>query len=148
MPGHRLPSQRRHLLACGAVAVLGACTTTDGPSPVTIPNRSPEVSHSLSIPADTIVLDASIFVIVDPLAPNWQIEQRDLGDGRYAITLKKKRFTTGGDGESRQVLRRWVDKLTREQDFSSHQVLEFSEGIVSNVLIAQRVATSIVQFSR
>ena len=148
MPGNRVPSRLRRLFAWGGAALLGACTTTDGPSPVLIPNRSLEVSRSLSIPADTIVLAASIFVIVDPLAPNWHIEQYDLGAGRYAITLRKKRFTTGGDGESRQVFRRRVDEIAREQGFTSHQVLEFTEGIESNVLIAQRVTHSIVQFSR
>jgi hypothetical protein len=148
MPGNRVLSRVRHLLACGSAAVLGACTSTDGPTPVIIPNRSLEISRSLSIPADTIALAASVFVIVDPLAPNWRIEQYDLGAGRYAIALRKKRFTTGGDGESRQVFRRRVEKIAREQGFVSHQVLEFSEGIESNVPIAQRVTYSIVQFSR
>jgi hypothetical protein len=148
MSGDRVLSQLRRVLACGGAAVLGACTTTEGPSPVIIPNRTLEISRSLSIPADTIALAAGIFVIVDPLAPNWRIEQYDLGAGRYAIALKKKRFATGGDGESRQVFRRRVEKIAREQGFAAHEVLEFSEGIESNVPIAQRVTYSIVQFSR
>ena len=148
MPGDRVLCRLRHVLACGGAAVLSACSTTEGPSPVIIPNRSLDISRSLSIPADTIALAAGIFVIVDPLAPNWRIEQYDLGAGRYAIALRKKRFTTGGDGESRQVFRRQVDKIAREQGFVSHEVLEFSEGIESNVPIAQRVTYSVVQFSR
>ncbi len=148
MPGNRVLRALLHLITCSCVAILGACATTDGPSPVLIPNKELVVSRSLSIPAEGLALAAAVFVIVDPLAPNWRIEQSDLGAGRYAIALKKKRFTTGGDGESQQVFRRRVDAIAREQGFISYQVLEFSAGIESNVPIAQRVAHGIVQFAR
>lgn len=138
---------RRTLL--GATVALGsACSSVDGPSPVIIPNRTLQLSRSVSIPADTIALAASVFLIVDPLAPNWRVEQHDLGNGRYAIALTKKRFTSGGDGESGQVFRRRIENILREQSFVAYQVLEFNEGIESNVPIAQRVAHGIVQFTR
>ena len=141
------PLLQRTLL-CATAALGGACVSVDGPSPVLIPNRALELSRSVSIPADVIALAASVFVIVDPLAPNWRVEQYDLGNGRYAIALKKKRFTTGGDGESHQVFRRRIETILREQDFVAYQVLEFNEGIASNVPIAQRVSHGIVQFAR
>ena len=100
----------------------------------------------MSIPADLLAIGASL--VVDPIAPNWRIEQHDLGNGRYAIAMIKRRFTTGGDGESPQIFRRRVDQIAREQGFSTYQVLEFSEGIESNMPIAQRVSRGVVQFAR
>ena len=133
---------------CLAAVIAGGCKSIEGPDPVLIPNRALELSRSVSIPADVIALGVGLYVVIDPLAPNWRVEQRDLGNGRYAIAMTKKRFTTGGDGESPQIFRRRVDQLQREHGFASYEVIEFSEGIESNVLIAQRVSRGVVQFVR
>ena len=137
----RLSRTLRVLAGCG-VALLGACQSINGSSPAAAPDRALE----LSIPADLLAIGASL--VVDPIAPNWRIEQHDLGNGRYAIAMIKRRFTTGGDGESPQIFRRRVDQIAREQGFSTYQVLEFSEGIESNMPIAQRVSRGVVQFAR
>jgi hypothetical protein len=119
------------------VMLLGACKSINGQDQVLTPNRAPEPSGAVSIPAD-----------VDPLAPNWHVVQYDLGNGRYAISMTKRRLTTGGDGESPQIFRRRVDQIQREQGFAAYEVIEFSEGIESNLPIAQRVSRGIVQFVR
>ena len=117
------------LLVWSGMALLGACQSIEGPSPVPAPDQAPDVAG-------------------EPFATNWRVEQHDLGNGRYAITLIKGRITIGGDGESSQIFRRRVDQIAREQGFSSYQVLEFSEGIESNMPIAQRVSRGVVQFAR
>lgn len=134
--------------ACLGALLLSACASVDGPSPVLIPNKALELSRSVTIPADTIALAAVAYVIIDPLAPTWRVEQYDLGGGRYRIALRKKRFSSGGDGESQQIFRRRIDQITREQGFASFAVLEFSEGIESHMPIAQRVSHGVVQFAR
>ena len=101
------------------VMLLGACKSIDATDPVS-----------------------------DPLGPNWHVEQYDLGNGRYAIAMTKKGLTTGGDGESPQIFRRRIDQIQREQGFAAYEVIEFSEGIASNLPIAQRVSRGIVQFVR
>ena len=73
-------------------------------------------------------------------------KQYDLGDKRYAFALKKKRSTTGGDGEAAQVFRRRIAELAREQGYRSYEVLEFTGGIESTVPIAQRVSHGVVQY--
>ena len=134
--------------ALGLACALGlaGCTSIDGPSPVLIPNEALVVSRSLTIPADAIVAGVALYFLIDPLAPNWRIEGHDLGGGRYAFALTKKRFTLGGDGEPRQVLQRSVDQLARARGFSAFEVMEYSEGIESLMPIAQRVARAVVQF--
>ena len=139
---------RRSTIGLSGIALLGGCQSIDGPSPVLIPNEELVLSRSVQIPADVIALGVGLFLVIDPLAPNWRVEQYDLGNGRYAIAMTKKRFTTGGDGESPQIFRRRVDRIQREQGFASHEVIEFSEGIESNVPIAQRVSRGVVQFVR
>ena len=135
--------------AAAASLVLAGCNSIDGPSPVLIPNKEFVVSRSVSIPADVLVLGASAFLVIDPLAPNWRIEQYDLGSDRYAFALKRKRFTSGGDGEAVQVFRRRVDQIAREQGYSGFEVLQFSEGVDSSMpIVAQRVSHGTVQFSR
>ena len=128
------------------LATLAGCASTDGPSPVLIPNKELTISKSLSIPAEGVALAVIAYFVVDPLAPNWQIEQYDLGDRRYAFALRKKRFATGGDGEAEQVFRRRVAELGRERGYRHYEVLEFTTGIESTVPIAQRVSHGLVQY--
>ena len=136
-------------MASGAlvIALAAGCQSIDGPNPVLIPNEELVVSRSVSIPADVIALGVGIYLVVDPLAPNWRIEQSDLGGKRYAFALKRKRFTSGGDGEAMQVFRRRVEQLAREQGYADFEVLAFTEGIDSSFpIVAQRVSHGLVQF--
>lgn len=131
------------LLLAGLAA---GCASIDGPSPTLIANKELVISRSLAIPAEGLVLGAIVYLVTDPLAPNWEIAQFHLGGHRYAFALKKKRFATGGDGEAAQVFRRRVAELAREQGYSDYDVLEFTAGIESTVPIAQRVSHGVVQY--
>jgi hypothetical protein len=137
-------------LALCAAALCSACTGIDGVSSrgVIIPPEAINVSKSLSIPLEGIAAAAALYVIVDPLAPNWQIEETPLATDRYRIAMKKKRFTTGGDGEAAQVFYRRAAQIVREQGGARYRVVEFSEGIESSVPIAQRVAQGVVEVVR
>lgn len=128
--------------------MLGGCKSIEGNSPSLIPNKALVISRSLSLPMDTLALAASAIAIVDPLAPNWRIEQQELGADRYAFALTKKRFATGGDGEVMQVFRRRIDQLALEKGYAGFQLLEYTEAIESHVPIAQRVSRGVVQFAR
>lgn len=136
-------------LAAGALALalLPGCTSIPGQSPSLIPNRALVVSRSLSVPLDAMALAAGVIVVVDPLAPNWHVEERSLGEGRYAFALTKKRFATGGDGEAMPVLRRRIETIARENGYARHEILTYAEGIDSAMPIAQRVSHAVVQFA-
>jgi hypothetical protein len=56
-----------------------------------------------------------------------------------------KRFITGGEGESSAVFRRTAEKLQHDGGRAGYAVLAYQEGIDSNVLIAQRVASGVVE---
>ena len=132
-----------------ALVLAGGCQSIDGPSPVLIPNRELVLSRSLSIPADVLALAVNTLVVLDPLAPNWRIEQSELGANRYAFALKRKRFSSGGDGEAMQVLQRRIEQIAREQGYARFELIAFTEGIDSSFpVVAQRVSHGLVQFER
>lgn len=128
-------------------ALLPGCKSIEGTSPALIPNKAVVLSRSLSVPLDALALAAATVVIVDPLAPNWHIEEQDLGAGRYAFALTKKRFTTGGDGEAMPVLRRRIAEIARAKGYTGFDLVEYGEGIDSSVPVARRVCRGVVQFS-
>jgi hypothetical protein len=146
----RCADARKALAAVALVAptMLAGCKSIDGTSPALIPNQALVISRSLSLPMDTLALAAVAIAIVDPLAPNWRIEQQELGADRYAFALTKKRFANGGDGEAMQVFRRRVEQLVLEKGYAGFQLLEYTEAIESQVPIAQRVSRGVVQFAR
>jgi len=110
-----------------------------------IPNESIVLSKSLSIPAEAMALGAAIYFVVDPLSPNWQIEEARLSDNRFRIALRKKRFTTGGDGEATQIFYRRAEQIVRDNGYAGYTILEFGEGVESTVPIARRVSQGIIQ---
>ncbi len=135
------------LAGCGTIATDGSLGTDSSGNTIRpiIPNQSLAVSKSLSISAEALVLGAAIYFVVDPLSPNWQIEETRMGGNRFRISLRKKRFTTGGDGEATQVFYRRAERIVRENGYAGYTVVEFGEGVESTVPIAQRVSQGIIQ---
>ena len=143
-----LKSSARRALAL-AVLACGGCTGIPNLSSqsVLIPNETLNISKSLSIPMEGIAAGVLLYFLVDPLAPNWEIEQTQINPDRYLIALKKKRFTTGGDGEAGQIFNRRAAQLARDSG-GVYRIVEFTEGIESTVPIARRVAQGVVDIVR
>lgn len=89
---------------------------------------------------------AAIYLIYDPLAPNWEIEEAKLSDETYRLSMKMKRFHTGGSGEALQVLKRRASQLQQENGHAGYQIAEYTEGIDSQTLGARRVAGGTIRF--
>lgn len=109
-------------------------------------------ANAFSLTANTavktnVVLGAAlaIYLIYDPLAPNWEIEEAKLNDGTYRFSMKMKRFHTGGAGESLQILKRRATQLQQESGHAAYQIVEYSEGIDSHTLGARRVAEGMIR---
>jgi hypothetical protein len=138
---------RRASIVAAARCALAGCSSMDdytGPSTL-IPAQKLDVSPSLHIPAEGMVAIGLIYLIIDPLAPNWKVELERLSDRRYRVNLTMKRFITGGEGESAQVFRRAAEKLQHERGFSEYAILSYNEGIESKVTLAQRVASGVIE---
>jgi len=134
------------LAGCGSIATDTARTDGSGNTirPI-VPDKSIVLSKSLSIPAEALVLGAVVYFTVDPLSPNWQIEETRMEGNRFRISLRKKRFATGGDGEAEQIFYRRAERIVRENGYTGYAVLEFTEGVESTVPIARRVSQGVIQ---
>lgn len=135
------------LAGCGGFMSNGNLGTDSYGSTIRpiIPNESIVLAKSLSISAEALALGAVVYLVVDPLSPNWRIEEARMGDNRFRIALRKKRFVTGGDGEAAQIFYRRAQQIVRENGYAGYTVLEFGEGIESTVPIAQRVAQGVIE---
>lgn len=142
------------LLAClsaGCTAVSrnpGALDASGNAVSTLIPNKSFNLTPAAALSVENILLGAAVYWAVDPLAPNWQFEQAPLGADRVRISLRRKRFASGGDGEAGQVFARRAQQLARERGYAGYAVVEYTEGIESMLPLAQRVAQGVIQLQR
>jgi len=88
------------------------------------------------------------YVVYDPLAPNWTIEEKILDGESYRLSMRAKSFRVGGDGESGLILRRRALQLQRERGFPAYRLLEYSEGIESSTPFTHRYAEGVIQLVR
>lgn len=117
-----------------------------------IPNTTLQLTPSFGISLEKLVywgaLAATAYLILDPLAPNWSIEQAAFPGDHVHLSLQMKRYYSGGAGEARQVFHRRAKQIAREGGFSGYQVLEYTEGLDSSVLGSQRVAEGVIILAR
>jgi hypothetical protein len=128
---------RKSALLCLICVQLAAC------SPI-IPDETIELTATQSYPLSDVVAAAAVVAIawyvVDPLAPNWQVMEGRSADNRWHIDLRKKNFTTGGDGEAIELLHRHAARLAELQGYRRYQILSYKEGVQSDMPFAHRWA--------
>lgn len=142
------------LAGCGALNYPGPMSL-NGSLPAQgplVPDTTFNLTPSLGISLEKLVFwgayAGAAYLILDPLAPNWEIEQAAFPDAHYHFSLKMKRFYAGGAGESRVVFHQRAKELMRQGGYDGYQVVEYSEGMESSVLGSQRVSQGIVRLTR
>jgi hypothetical protein len=122
-------------------ALAAAGCGSDPTSPI-IPDETvyltTNISFSYAELAGAAIVIGAAYLIVDPLAPNWEVTQTKLADNRWRIGMRKKNFTTGGDGEAAELLRRHGEQLAESQGYRNYRVLSWTEGVQSDVPFAHR----------
>ncbi len=137
------------MTGCAAVSKNPGATDASGHSVSTlIPNKTYNVTPAVGLSVENILLGAALYWAVDPLAPNWQLQQAPLGADRVRISLRKKRFASGGDGEAAQVFARRAGEVARAGGYSGYTVVEYTEGVESTLPLAQRVAQGVIRLDR
>jgi uncharacterized protein YceK len=146
----------RRIVVALAVLTLCACGSTAEktiPSSGTlIPNTTLKVSTAYSIGLDKIVawgvLAGVAYLVLDPWAPNWDIEEAPLGDRYIHFSLKMKRFYVGGAGEARAVFQHRAKELMRLNGFDGYEVVEYTESLDSSIIGSQRKAEGVILLTR
>lgn len=103
--------------------------------------------HALGLPGEVFspAHAAVLYVIYDPLAPNWTIKERPLNEDTYHLALRAKSFRTGGDGEAVQIVKRRALQLQREKGYTGYRILDYSEGIESSTPLTHRYSEGTIQ---
>ena len=151
----------RWLIVC-LIFLLSGCGTT----PANIADGSGSYAQSVPLvgaknlqltPGISLPLESKVYwglyvgaayLILDPLAPNWRIEEAPLGDKHVHFSLKMKRYYAGGAGEARQIFQRRAKELALLNGFDGFRVVEYSESLDSSVLGSQRTAEGVVILTR
>ncbi len=130
-------------------------TTTTGTAQnvnAAIPSKTYNLSTNVSMPLEKMIYwgiyAGAAYLILDPLAPNWDIEQARFPSDRYYLSLRMKRVYSGGAGEARAVFHRRAKELMMERGFDGYQVVEYSEGLESSVLGSQRTAEGVIRLTK
>lgn len=151
--------KRLTVLLC--VASLAGCgswkmpTHLEGNIPNTgtaIPDTNLKISPSITYPLEKLVFWGTYigvaYLVLDPLAPNWEIEEAKFPEDRYFLSLQMKRLYAGGAGEARVVFHNRAKALMEAGGYSRYEVVEYSEGLDSSVLGSKRTASGVIRLSR
>ena len=133
-----------------AVVGCGGVDTTSIPSTGSLlPNTTVQIGPTIAYSVESIAVAgataALLYLVYDPLAPNWSIEEKPLTTDTYYLSLRAKSFRTGGDGEAIQILKRRALQLQREKGYTGYRILDYSEGIESSTPLTHRVSEGTIQ---
>lgn len=133
---------------------LAGCSSVSGTYPrsgAIIPDASVQVTARHSYSAEELIVIAGVgylaYKILDPLAPNWSVSEAKMGNDYYAISMRMKRFYTGGAGEAEQVFKRRAEQLARQQGYSGYEIVSYSESIDSG-FVPQRTGEGVIMLVR
>lgn len=166
--------QHRRLMAATLACLLSACaqnpTAVNGTGVVgntgeaaakagykiiggpLIPDTMVQIGPSVSYPLEKLVYwglyVGAAYLILDPLSPNWNIEEARLPENHVHFQMSMKRYYTGGAGEARAVFNRRARTLMREGGYSSYEILEYSEALDSSVLGSKRTAEGVIRLTK
>lgn len=150
-----MPSCRRQVfISLLSAALLAGCANSPNSDTYVPPAGSitDRLVSTVMYPLDKTVYWATwaavAYLVLDPLAPNWEIQEARFPENHLHMQLSMKRFYAGGAGEARQVFHRRAKEMMRAGGFGSYEVVEYSEGLDSSVIGSQRTAEGVVRFTK
>lgn len=139
------------LCALGALAALFASGCTTSPNqggskgPLGLSASMLTTPYSLVHGVNPLVLGVAAAAAYNAYLPTWSQDDIPIGQNRYRISLRKKTFSSGGDGEAMQVFKHRADQIAAQHGYERFEILEFTEGMDSSgPLGSQRVAQGVI----
>lgn len=116
--------------------------------PDTTVNLGPKVSYPLESLVYWGAWIGAAYLIIDPFAPNWEIQEARFPENHYHFSMTMKRFYAGGAGEARLVFHRRAKELMRAGGYKGYEVVEYAEGMESSMFGGQRTATGVIRLTK
>ena len=158
-----MPCRQSRLFATVLLASLLAACSTSPPSssatgttttttPFTASGVTKTVVDAVMYPLDKTVSwgawVAVAYMVTDPWAPNWEIQETRFPENHVHFLMTMKRYYTGGAGEARLVFNRRAKELMRAGGYGGYEIVEYSEGMDSSVLGAQRTVEGVIRLTK
>ena len=135
-------------VALALAAFLAGCEHLPAKEWALLPAGALLLSDATLLKAPVAAAGLAFYVVSDPFAPNWVIEEARQSDERYLLALRHKAVHSGGGGEARQVFARRAAQLAGQPGFGAYEVVNWQTGIDSGRPFAQRVAYGEVRLVR
>lgn len=140
------------LAGCNTFSVPTNAAGTFPKGGALVPATTLALTPSYSITLEKLLyyggVGAVAYYVVDPLAPNWEIEEAHFPEDKVMLSMKMKRYYVGGSGEARASFQRRARELTRAGGYERFDILEYSEGMDSNAMGSQRTAEGVIALVR
>lgn len=154
-----MPSRQRRLFAAVLfVSLLSACSTNPNATTSTnsassiIPDQVVTLGPSVTYPLEKLVYWGAYvgiaYLILDPFAPNWEIQETRFPENHVHFFMTMKRYYSGGAGEARVIFNRRAKELMRAGGFGGYEVIEYTEGMESSLLGAQRTVEGVIRLTK
>lgn len=145
----RLPRLPRSLVALGTALLAGCSTIGDPPHDwLLLPAAGVAAVSNGYVTVPGLAAGVAAYAVLDPLAPNWNLQEARLAEERYRLVLRMKAVHSGGAGEAYQIFLRRAEQLAGQPGFGAYEVTRWQEGIESNRPFAQRVAYGDIRLVR
>jgi len=105
-------------------------------------NAAYSPSHAVTLLAEALALN----YIYQPFEPNWDVADVAMSHDTHRVSLRMKRFVTGGEGEAWMIAKRYAERLVVAKGASGYAFLDFTQGIDSGTPIARRTAEGTIRF--
>lgn len=137
------------LVGAALAAGCSSAAKTFPSSGSVIPDWSLQLAPGFSVGLDKVVYWGAYagvaYLVIDPLKPNWAIEEARLSPAHYHLSLHMKRYYAGGAGEARVVFNQRAKDLVQATGAAGYEILEYSEGMESSALGSQRVCGGVIR---
>ena len=130
-------------LALGALILTGCSSSLPR-----LPDLSQELFINNQITTKTLIIGAIVlYYAKDGFV--WEVEDRNIGEDLYRLTVKQGKLKTTGQGEARIYFNRRAEEISASQQCKSITTLEYNESLISDFFnVPQRVTEGVIRCER
>jgi len=135
----------KQTLALALSALLLNGCITDIPR---VPDLTQELLLNNTLTAKQIVIGAIVvYYAKDGFV--WEVEDRNIGEDLYRLTVKQGKLKTTGQGEARIYFNRRAEEIASVQQCKGFTTLEYNESLISDYFnVPQRVTEGVIRCDR